>query len=233
MPRVREIAERSVLYKSTLAILAVGALIFFGAGPLLVVPSPSCCPFPDDWETEWNRKQPPDKVMDAVGIDPGMVVAEIGAGRGRYAVQVAARVGNSGKVYAEDIDAEALDYVRLRCRRDGISNVEIILGDVTDPKLPAGSCDFVYMINTYHHIELPVPLLQNVVPALKPSGKLVIIEHSPDKVEEKDYGYHSTPPDSVLAHASRAGFRMVDRHSFLELDEIYVFQADAASETAE
>ena len=221
------------MYKSTLALLAVGVLVFFGAGPLLVVPSPSCCVFADEWETEWNRKQPPEKIMDAVGIKPGMVVAEIGAGRGRYAVRVAARVGDDGKVYAEDIDEEALEYVRLRCRRDGISNVETIVGEVADPKLPARSCDFVYFINTYHHIEYPVPLLRNVAPALKPSGKLVIIEHSPDKVEKLDYGRHCTPPDSVIDHATRAGFKIVDRHSFLELDEIYVFRINTAAKTAQ
>ena len=188
---------------------------------------------PDDWEKKWNRLQPADKVMDAVGIQPGMVAAEFGAGKGRYAVQVAARVGSKGKVYAEDIDAMALEYLKMRCARDTISNIETILGGVTDPKLPPASCDFVYCINTYHHIEEPVPLLRNIAPALKPAGRLVIIEHFPEKVEKDGSEGESTPADSVMAHAHEAGYDFVERHSFLELDEIYVFRIAKREKSAE
>jgi ubiquinone/menaquinone biosynthesis C-methylase UbiE len=180
---------------------------------------------PDDWEARWNKLQPADKVMDAVGIAPGMVVAEFGAGKGRYAVQVAARVGTKGMVYAEDIDESALAYIEERCERDKISNIETVLGSETDPRLPPASCDFVYCINTYHHVEDPVPLLRNIVPALKPGGRLVVIEHSPEKTKEDGLGGHATPPDSVMAQARAAGYELVARHSFLELDEIYVFRA--------
>ncbi|MEJ2720685.1 MAG: methyltransferase domain-containing protein [bacterium] len=178
----------------------------------------------DDWEKEWNERQPPGEVMDAVGIVEGMVVAEIGAGRGRYAVQVASRVGPKGKVYAEDIDEDALDYVSFRCTRDGIDNIETILGEVADPKLPPGSCDFIYCINTYHHIDKPVPLLRNTISALKPTGRLVIIEHLPETARKHGFIGHSTPVDTVMAHAKAAGFDFVEQHSFLEFDEIYVFQ---------
>ena len=189
---------------------------------------------PDGWEAKWNRYQPADKVMDALGIKPGMVVAEFGAGRGRYAVQVAARVGATGKVYAEDIDAEALEYLKTRCARDTISNIETIRGDTTDPKLPPASCDFVYCINTYHHIGEPVPLLRNIIPALKPAGKLAIIEHTPEKRGKDGYKGRKdcTPIDSVLAQAREAGYEFVERHSFLELDEIYVFRAAKKGESA-
>ena len=188
---------------------------------------------PDDWEAKWNRLQPADKVMDAIGLAPGMVVAEFGAGNGRYAVQVAARVGAKGKVFAEDIDARALEYLKTRCARDSISNIETILGAVTDPKLPPASCDFVYCINTYHHIEEPVPLLRNIIPALKPAGRLVIIEHSPEKTAKDGHEGESTPADIVMAQAREAGYEFVERHSFLELDEIYVFRVAKKEKSAE
>jgi SAM-dependent methyltransferase len=221
------------LYRRILAILAIGTVVVICTAPLVVIPSSPCYALEDEWEKDWNRRQPPGKIMDAVGIKSGMVVAEIGAGKGRYAVQVAGRVGPNGKVYAEDIDAEALEYVETRCKRDGIKNIETILGEVTDAKLPAGSCDFIYCINTYHHIEKPVPLLRNVIPALKPEGRLVVIEHSPEKARELGFEGHFTPPDSVLASAAAAGYELVDRHSFLELDEIYVFQVKSEEKTAE
>jgi len=211
--------------------LATGFLLAALGAPLRLL-SPSVAG-PDDWEKKWNRLQPADTVMDAVGIQPGMVAAEIGAGKGRYAVQVAARVGSKGKVYAEDIDAMALEYLRMRCARDTISNIETVLGGVTDPKLPRASCDFVYCINTYHHIEKPVPLLRNTALALKPAGRLVIIEHLPEKMEKDGSEGESTPADSVMAHARAAGYDFVERHSFLELDEIYVFRIAKQEKSAE
>ena len=98
-------------------------------------------------EARLNRLQPPDRVMDAVGVAPGQVVAEIGAGRGRYAVQLAARVGAEGRVYAEDIDADALKYLRARCDRWNIRNVETVLGEVNHPRLPPDSLDLIFIIS--------------------------------------------------------------------------------------
>jgi SAM-dependent methyltransferase len=219
-------------------IAAPGALILLGAAALFLALAPACVHSSDDWEKDWNKHQPPNEVMDAIGITEGMVVAEFGAGRGRYAVQVAARVGSEGKVYAEDIDEDALDYVKFRCTRDGIDNIETILGDITDPKLPKESCDFVYCINTYHHIKEPVPLLRNIIPALKPTGRSVIIEHLPEKSPGDGLLGHCTPVEQVMADAEAAGLELVEQHSFLELDEIYVFKpaessAPAKSESSE
>lgn len=89
-------------------------------------------------EAMLNRLQPPAQVMDAIGVEPGMVVAEIGAGRGRYVVQLAMRVGETGKVYAEDIDSAALDHLAKRCSRWNLENVETILGDVKAQMIQAG-----------------------------------------------------------------------------------------------
>lgn len=210
---------------------APGVLILLGATALFLALAPACVHSSDDWEKDWNKHQPPNEVMDAIGITEGMVVAEFGAGRGRYAVQVAARVGSEGKVYAEDIDEDALDYVKFRCTRDGIDNIETILGDVTDPKLPKESCDFVYCINTYHHIEEPVLLLRNIIPALNPTGRLVIIEHLPEKSPGDGLLGHCTPVEQVMADATAAGLEFVEQHSFLELDEIYVFKVAEPEQT--
>ncbi|NIO28536.1 MAG: methyltransferase domain-containing protein [Candidatus Latescibacteria bacterium] len=176
---------------------------------------------PDAWEERWNSRQPADKVMDAIGIEPGMMIGEIGAGRGRYVVQVAERIGPKGRVYANDINSTKLEYLRFRCERDSITNVETILGTVTDPRLPEGKLDFVYFINTYHHIEKPVELLENTVPALKSDGQLVIIEHAPEKMSSPG---HSTPEETVIEQATEAGFELVRMERFLEFDNIYIFR---------
>jgi len=177
---------------------------------------------PDAWELRQNALQPPEQVMDAIGISPGMTVAEVGAGHGRYAVRMAERVGEAGKVYAEDIDAEALAYIRERCERDGIDNIETILGEVDDPLLPEGRCDVVYLINTYHHLDRPVELLHNILPALTDDGILVIIDHDPDKHPEA--GSHSTPQNRLFDEAYRAGFALVRIETFLPWDNINIFR---------
>ena len=80
------------------------------------------CQNPDAWEKRQNDRQPPEKVMDAIGVKPGMIIGEVGAGRGRYVVHMARRTGPEGKVYANDIDKVALDYLDHRCKRDNIPN---------------------------------------------------------------------------------------------------------------
>ena len=94
----------------------------------------------DEWEEESNAYQPPDRVMDAIGVEPGMVVGEIGAGKGRYTVHLAVRVGERGKIYANDINNHSLVYIKRRCKRDGIKNVVTVLGKVADPRFPPSSC---------------------------------------------------------------------------------------------
>jgi SAM-dependent methyltransferase len=178
---------------------------------------------PDDWEARHNAYQPPDSVMDAIGVAPGWIIAEVGAGRGRYIVHMARRVGEAGRVYANDIDEEALEYLEFRCRRDSVPNVVTILGDVTDPKLPVGALDMVYLINTYHHLEEPVELMRNILPSLKPSGMLVIIEHDPEKFPAA--GSESTPQDVLLDQAGEAGFELVRIETFLQRDNINIFRA--------
>lgn len=177
---------------------------------------------PDAWEQRWNNLQPPDKVMDTIGVKPGMTVGEVGAGRGRYAVKMAERVGPTGKVYANDIDPGKIEYLNLRIKRDNITNIETIPGAVSDPRLPKGKLDVVYFINTYHHIAYPVEMLKNIAPALKPGGLLVIIEHSPEKTP--DFGWHRTPKETVLQQAKEAGFKLVRLETFLELDNIYILK---------
>ncbi len=175
-------------------------------------------------EARLNRLQPPDKVMDAIGVSPGMVMAEIGAGRGRYVVQFAVRVGENGKVYAEDIDAAALKYLEKRCERWGLKNVETILGDVTDPKLPERKLDLIFVISAYHHFSDPVALLRNARSALKPDGVLAIGEWFPTDESPRS----GTPPEKLEAQMNAAGYRLERVETFLKANRmnIYIFRID-------
>jgi ubiquinone/menaquinone biosynthesis C-methylase UbiE len=160
--------------------------------------------------------------MDAIGVTAGMIVGEVGAGRGRYVVHMARRVGTDGKVYANDISPNALAYLGIRCMRDSITNVETVLGEVTDPKLPRGECNLIYIINTYHHLEKPVALMKNILPCLASGGTFVIIEHDPEKYPEA--GSHSTPREELLRQVGQAGFDLVRIETFLPRDNIYILR---------
>jgi ubiquinone/menaquinone biosynthesis C-methylase UbiE len=140
-----------------------------------------------------------------------MAVAEIGAGRGRYAVQLAVRVGPTGRVYAEDIDASALDHLRQRCARWGLEQVEVILGDVTDPKLPVGRLDLIWIVSSYHHFADPVALLRRARTALKPGGRLAIGEW----ITIRETGRRDITPEKVIRQVESAGFRLERTVTFL------------------
>jgi SAM-dependent methyltransferase len=185
-------------------------VVAFLAG-LAVVPSTSPAQVPKGAlepenanEARLNGLQPPEKVMDAMGLRPGMVVAEIGAGRGRYVMQLADRVGAKGMVYAEDIDEAALSYLRRRCDRWGIRHVTIVRGEVTDPKLPAGVLDRIFIISSYHHFDDPVTLLRNARTALKPDGLLAIGEWAPIGDRSGEY----KTPEQIAAQLRDAGFTL-------------------------
>lgn len=176
---------------------------------------------PDGWEERANRYQPPEEVMDAIGVKAGMTVAEVGAGKGRYVVRMAARVGETGKVYANDIDEEKLEYLNFRCERDSINNVETILGEMDDPLLPDGELDLVYFINTYHDVEEPVELMRNILPSLKPDGLLVVIEHDSEKSTST---HHRIVQSLLFTQAEDAGYEVVRVDTFLERDNINIFR---------
>jgi ubiquinone/menaquinone biosynthesis C-methylase UbiE len=159
--------------------------------------------------------------MDAIGLKPGMVIGEVGAGTGRMTMWIADRVGDFGKVYANDINKESLEKLRKRCERDGFENVEIIVGELYDPKLPANTLDVAFMINVYHHLDDPMPIIRNLLPSLKPGGILAIVECDPDKT---DWGeeHGCTGKKDMDKELKEAGFEMVKIYTFLNEDNIYI-----------
>jgi len=175
-----------------------------------------------DWaaidEEAFEKTQPTDKIMDIIGIKAGMFVAEVGAGGGRVAVRVAHRVGPNGRVFANDITESALAYMRQRIQRENIQNMEVVKGTLTDPLLPKGKLDVVYMTFTYRHLDKPVEVLANIVPSLKPGGVLAIID-------SKNYN-RDPSKNEILKNAGLAGYKLTKIETFLPEDDIYLFQVD-------
>ena len=177
----------------------------------------------DPGESGFNRLQPPQRVMDAIGVQPGMVIGEVGAGRGRYTIHLAVRVGATGRIYANDINEKDLAYLRERCRRDGIQNVETIVGKVDNALLPQDSLDMVFMILTYHHLSRPVALLKSLIPALKHGATVVIVDPDPDR-SGRGYSGESTPKEKLQREAEEAGFEIIRTETFLPQDNIFILR---------
>lgn len=172
-------------------------------------------------EARANELWPPARIMDVVGVVDGMTVAEIGAGRGRNVVHLADRVGPHGRVYAEDIDAEALRHLAERCRRVGFANVFAVLGDVSDPKLPPGALDSIVVIGSYQHFTDPVALMRNARAALKADGVVAIV----DRFAGQD-GPYSVSEGTMKAQMKNAGFvfKRLDKPFETGRGSVYLFR---------
>ncbi len=201
----------------------LSAIVLSGVMPLLVRGQVNQA---DAWERRLNELQPPDRVLAAIGVRPGMIIGEVGAGRGRYTVHLARGAGSEGRVYANDIDAGSLAYLRERCQRDGIGNVVTILGKMDDPLFPPAGLDLVFMVNTWHHLARPVVLLRNLVPALRPGATVAIVEHDPEK-SGAAFGREATSRETMQGQAVEAGFEIVRIETFLETDNIYILRPKA------
>jgi ubiquinone/menaquinone biosynthesis C-methylase UbiE len=131
-----------------------------------------------DWldRPERLKEEGSDKLLKALDIKPGMVVADIGAGSGYYTFPLANLVGNKGKVLAVDIQKEMLDIIRTRAKARRVSNIELVLGTETDPKLPDESVDLILLVDVYHEFSYPWEMTRAMVRSLKPGGKIVFVE---------------------------------------------------------
>jgi glyoxylase-like metal-dependent hydrolase (beta-lactamase superfamily II)/ubiquinone/menaquinone biosynthesis C-methylase UbiE len=184
-----------------------------------------------------NERQPPDKVLDAIGVKKGMVIGEVGAGRGRYTVHLADRVGSTGKVYANDISPAAIEALRARCQRDRLTNIEPILGEEEDPLFPEAGLDMIFMVWVYHMVESPVPLLRSFGPSLKAGAPVVMVEPVPEEIREElqhatsmgasDFHVNVLTAESMEAYANQAGFKLTRTiDDLLEKDIIYLLKKE-------
>jgi ubiquinone/menaquinone biosynthesis C-methylase UbiE len=165
--------------------------------------------------------------MDALRIADGSVVADLGAGSGWFMIRLASRVGPNGKVYAEDIQRQMVQALRVRIQREGLKNVETVHGDPSDPKLPPGALDAVLIVNTYYEMEDPVLLLRNVAASLKPTGVIGIVDYTKDGFGPGPPMEERVDPERVTRDAEAAGLRLQSRPDVLPYQYLLVFEKAA------
>lgn len=143
-------------------------------------------------------------VMDLAAIGPGMSVADVGAGAGYYTVRLAHRVGKHGRVLAEDVDRAASDRLGSRILREGLENVSLTLGRQDDPSLPGSSFDRVLLVHVYHEVSEPYAFLWRLRPALRPGGKVVVVD------SDRPSGAHGIAPAQLFCEFGAVGLRLTE-----------------------
>ena len=167
--------------------------------------------------------QKPDQVMDALGIADGSRVGDLGAGGGWFTIRIARRVGPNGVVYAEDIQRQMIEAIERRVQREGLTNVRTVLGTPADPRLPSNSLDAVLIVDAYHEMEDPVELFRNVGRALKPKGRLGVIDYKSDGGGPGPPMEERVDPAVVIRDAERAGFTLLRSEQFLPFQYFLTF----------
>jgi ubiquinone/menaquinone biosynthesis C-methylase UbiE len=167
--------------------------------------------------------QMPGQIMDALGIAERSVVADIGAGGGWFTIRLARRVGPNGIVFSEDIQRQMLEATGRRIAREGLRNVQTVLGTSEDPGLPAGEVDAALIVDTYHELENPVALLRNLARALKPQGRIGVIDFKKDGLGPGPALEDRVEPELIVHDAELAGLRVVRTETFLPYQFLLIF----------
>lgn len=170
--------------------------------------------------------QQPDQVVYSLDLRPDAEVAEIGAGSGYFSIRLAKSVGPSGRVYAVDVDQKLLDHIDRRAEREKLDNIQTILADADDPKLGSESVDVIFICDTLHHIgnrQRYYPLLTR---ALRPGGKLVIVDFHKRSLPVGPPVEMKIDRKACLKEIEAAGFRLVEEFLFLKYQYFFVFELE-------
>lgn len=157
------------------------------------------------------------RVMDILGISRGKIVADIGAGSGWFTVRAAKRVGDTGMVYAVDINPESIRYIENRIRKEDFRNVKTILSKSDNPLLPKDAIDSVLLLKTYHEVEKPIVLLRNLRGSLKPGARVGVIDRNGNGED------HGVGQDVVVREAAEAGYGLSEQYDFVKGDGMDYF----------
>jgi ubiquinone/menaquinone biosynthesis C-methylase UbiE len=163
-----------------------------------------------DWldRSERESEENPEGALDAIGIKPGMVVADVGAGTGYMSLRMAKRVGPMGKVYAEDVQPEMLHRLRQNAAEAKLNNIQTVLGGEADPKLSPNSLDLILLVDVYHEFSQPQKMLRKMRESLKPDGRLVLLEYRKEDPTIPIRPEHKMSVQEVKLEVEAEGFHL-------------------------
>jgi predicted methyltransferase len=167
--------------------------------------------------------QKPEEVLAALRLAPGQAVADIGAGGGYFTEKLAARVGDTGHVYAVDVQDVLIRKLQQRVQTQQLTNVSVIHGSFDDPRLPPASCDLAFFSSVYKEIDDRVDYMKRVKATLKAGGRVAILEYRPETHAPGPPRTARLSEAQVIDELSAAGFQLEERFDFLPREYFLVF----------
>jgi len=164
-----------------------------------------------------DARQKPRELVAALDLKPGMTVVDLGTGVGYMLPHLSAAVGAGGSVIAEDIQQDFLDKAKAKARQEHLETVQFVLGTDRDPRLPANSADLILVLDAYHHFDYPQQMLAKLSEALKPSGRLAIVEYYKRRGAmgagdpDRPLSHIRLDADDVVKEVESNGFRLLKR----------------------
>ncbi len=174
---------------------------------------------------EREEEEAPSRALAIMNVAPGSVVADIGAGSGYFSARLSRLVGPAGKVYATDIQQGMLDLLEQRIARERLENITLVLGTPTDPKLPPASIDMALMVDVYHEASDPQRLLGSIRKALKPGGRLVLVEYKGEDPSVPILPLHKMTVAQARLEVEHEGFKLTTADSTLPRQHVLIFTA--------
>jgi SAM-dependent methyltransferase len=184
-----------------------------------------------DWleRVERDEEEAPDVALRVLKIEKGATVADIGAGSGYITERLAARVGPTGRVFANDVQPQMLELLARRLARRKIANVTLVQGTLDDPKLPPASVDLEIMVDVYHEFSQPQAMLRHLRDALKPGGRMVLLEYRKEDPAIPIRPEHKMSVAEAKLEVEAEGFTLSKVDESLPRQHILIFTAKPAS----
>ena len=178
-----------------------------------------------DWleRSERELEEEPDKALDALGSLTGLTVADLGAGSGYFTARLAARTGPEGRVFATDLQPEMLKMLAARLGRENVKHVTLVQGAIDDPKLPPASIDLVLMVDVYHEFSEPQKMLRGIRAALRPGGRLVLLEYRKEDPDVPIRFEHKMSVAEAKTELEAEGFTLTKVDNRLPRQHILIF----------
>jgi ubiquinone/menaquinone biosynthesis C-methylase UbiE len=174
---------------------------------------------------EW---QAPDRVVSTLALSPGDEIADLGSGGGYFTYRFAAAVGESGKVYALDVDESLLSYIDDQAKQRNLPQIETVHTPKDGLGIPNASVDMIFLSNVFHHLPDPIEYFRSAGSALRPGGRLVVVEFRGDSFPRG----HATTPAEIREQLEAAGYERTNSYDFLEKQSFQIFQLNDTTDDA-
>lgn len=182
--------------------------------------------FDDPERDAWQK---PAALVAALAIPAGATVADLGAGTGYFEPHLSRAVGPGGAVLAVEVEPNLVAHLRQRAEREQLANVSPLLASLDNPRLPPASADLILIADTYHHLDRRREYLPQLARALRPGGRVAVVDWKPGRLPEGPEPAHKLPPDQVVAEMEAAGFTLGARPDLLPYHYVLIFHPEPRS----